>query len=392
MIARLSALALVAALLLAGCWSRREVNDLGVVVGMGVDLTGGGLLEVTLVIAQSGAAGRGEVTGFTRPRIVLQRQGHTITEAIRLAELASPRRLDLHHSRVVVLGERLAARGTDGLLDFLLRSPQIRLTSHIMLLRGAEVGDLFALDPLMEQLQSEALGQMGVNRAGLMIRLKDFFIARATGYTAPLLPVVVLHPHPTREQGAPPLETELSGAAIFAADRVARYLDKSQIRGAMWLRQTVQGAVITVPCPNSGDYHISARIERAERRIIPYMRGQKLSFHVQLTGEMHISDVQCLMDLVDTRTLARVQEALSADVRERVAETIRLSQAIPADPFGFGEHVRALLPAVWRRVGGDRWPQTWARTPVEVFADITLVNVQMSRMPPNLRLPVPQQR
>lgn len=375
-------------LLVTGCWNRRELNDLGVVVGVGVDLTEDGMLEVTMAVAlaqggtqsqdQGGAGGQEQ---SQRTKVILRETGKTFSEAIRLAELTSPRRLALHHVQVVVLGERLAEQGVDLFLDHLLRSNQIRLTSQILLLRGGSLDSLFAPQALMEDLQSEALREMGESRAGLQITLKDYFIARTTPHKAVLIPVVTIEPHSGTEPGAPATHPRLSGAAIFAGDKVATYLTSEQTRGLLWLWRTARYGVLTVECPGHPGKYISARVARSKRQVQPAWNGRRLSLEILMSGTLYLSDLQCPLNLMEQQTTSRVERLFEQRVEDRVTEVLEILQREARDPLGLGELVRTQMPGVWHIVG-RRWEEHFAEADLRVRAKLILRNLQMTDEPP----------
>jgi spore germination protein KC len=380
---RLIATLLTAALVLSGCWSRREINDMAPVVTLGFDRVDQGF-EVTAAIAQPAASAghKGAPGAEGRPKVVLQRRGTTITEALQTMQKAASRRLTLHHSQVIVLGERLAKAGVDPLLDFLLRSPELRLHARVFMLRGAPVADLLTSQPLMENIQSEALREMDDKQTGLAITLKDVAMARAAPYTSVLLPVLELQPHPENVPGAPTNEVVLTGAALFSAQRLATYLDPGETGGTMWLLGSARQAVVTIPCPGAPDQALSAQVVHADRAISPQWDGRRLSFRVVLTGDLYMADVQCPVDLSDPATVARIEAAMRQNVAERVAGVLRKAQAVPADAFGFGERVRARWPALWHQVGDQRWLATWAKTPVQIEPRIKVTHMQTTTFPP----------
>lgn len=383
---RLLALTLTGMLLLSGCWSRREINDLGPVISLGIDRTDDGQLDVTLAIGQPGASPGGKVQkGPSRlSRVILRRQGDTIADALRLAELSSPRRIALDHSQIILFGERFAHEGVDALLDFLLRSPEVRLSARVLMVQGATPTELMVQEPLMRSTQSEALRELESARAGYMASLKEFFIARSTAHISPIISTVRLIPHSSSEAGGVENEVELSGAAIFRDDRVVLTLDESEVRAGVWLKKNPKDAAITAPCPGGKPGKFSVQVTRAKREIEPAVTGGKLSFRVDLTVSVKVVDIQCHEPLTDPKQLVKLADVVGADLTGRISETVRKLQEHKVDPWGFGELVRAKHPALWREVGGERWFETWAEVPVRVTAKLDVVHLNLSNQPPIL--------
>lgn len=384
---RPAAALLVVCLLLSGCWSRRELNDTGVVVGLGIDRTEDGLLAVTMVVAAPAGVSadrRQEGKQANKHKILLRREGRTITEALRLAELAASRKLITHHVQIVLFGERLVSQGIDTVLDYLFRSTEIRLYTHPFVVRGTSVDTVLAAEPLMETLQSQALREMAAMRVGLEMSLKEVFVARATQYRAPMMPVVGMRPHPTSEQGATAFEPELTGTAVIAKNRLALFLDKGETRAILWLRGTTRNAVITIPCRDAPERYASLRVASAGRDILPRWDGRRIAFQVRLRAALRLTEMQCDGDVRDPDVLHWLESAAAQAVADRVKAVIKRTQSIPADPFEFGEHVRALMPGLWPSLGGARWPRVWADTPVDVVARMSVRQSEMTTQAPNM--------
>lgn len=383
---------LLVLLTLGGCWSRREINDLGLITTVGIDLSDEGLIQVTISIAQpaAGGGGKGKQTpAAERPKILMTKEGRSVTEALRLIELAAPRQLNLTHTEAILLGERLVERGIDTYVDYLLREPQIRLNAHLMILRGSPITALLEADPIMENLQSQALTEMEINQAGLTVTLREFFVARATDHQAPIVPVIELQPHRSQEREAPSLYPELVGAAIMKGNRVVAYLDRQQIRGAMWLKGRARGAVITLPCPGeepAPELFISLRVLRAGHGVQPQWDGDSFAFTVRLNADVRITEMHCAVDLDSPAELAELRRRAELAVVERLSSMLAESQAAQADPFEFGDQVRVGFPGLWEQVGGKRWGKTWADAELQVQARFRVEHTGTAKNPAHLDL------
>lgn len=388
---------LFALVLLPGCWSRREINDIAPVMGLGVDAGPAGQLEITFSIAQppgaAGARGGAQQERGRPSRVVLSRVAPTVSEAIRWVQMSAPRRITLHHAGIVVIGERLAERGTDSLMDFLLRNPQVRLSARILMAKGVTPRELFQTEPLMRTTQSEAIRELENLRTNLVVRLKEYFVARASGSQGFILPVLYLRPPSAPTESAHVPELDLSGGAVFREDRVAATLNSEELRGALWLRGNPREGVITIPCPGYPDRMVSARIDSAHRKIRPVWDGRRLSFDVPLTGAVHVAEMHCALNLTDPAQVMQLEAALSREVARYATDVMRKVKEARTDPFLFGETLRATMPAVWRRVGGTRWEETWAATPVRVTAAVRILHADVTvETPPHTqRLPAGQE-
>ncbi|WP_374712305.1 Ger(x)C family spore germination protein [Symbiobacterium terraclitae] len=361
--------------LLSGCWSRRELNDVALVIALGIDMVEPAIYEVTLAVAGPGAAGGGKEqqgNGSQPKTIVVSERGRSFAGILRQIELHLPRRVNLTHTLLVVVGERLAEHGLGDTLDFILRAPEVRLQGMIMMARGS-VRTLLQTEPLMEALVSKSLTEIAQARVGLEMRLWEFFSALATDYRSPMLPVVELVESSDAAQLGQKYLAHLGGAAVLRGDRVALYLDAQEVRAITWLRGHGREGVITVPCGEEpGAEDVSFRITGASVRTRVTLQGKQPAYNVALHGRLRVSEMQCPRSLMQESVRAELLARAEQDLHDLTLRVIRKLQEAEVDPLFFGERIRALHPAVWHEVGVEKWGKTWRQSPVTVTVHLDL--------------------
>lgn len=372
---------LVALLFLTGCWSRREANDLAVVLALGIDRAESGDLQVTLAIADPvGGPGKGdeELRVDAGGTVLVLAGAPTLADAIWRSQRKIPRQVTLQHSQVIVLGQRMAREGMGEVSDFLLRAHEVRLTSQIVVARGT-ARDLLTQPLLLESVMPMGLGELTRSRASPRVNLKDFLRALVEPGWDPLAPVVGVVPHPTGERRAPPSEVMIEGAGIFRGDRWVGELTGSELEGAMWLRGQARDQVLTVPCPGNPGRRLSARVQRGLTAVDPVLSGASVRFRVTAWGEVVIADVPCGGVVSEPETLAKVEEALASHVRDAITRALERTQALGADVWNFAQRVRIRYPGAWRDLE-PRWPEVFRRAAMEIdVARMTITHTELTR-------------
>ena len=118
-------------LIQTGCWGGREINDLEIVVGMGVDKdsTPGNIL-LTAQIAKPGEMGKTSGndggSGDTKAFWNVNSTKSAIFDAARDITHKTGNRLFVSHSQVVIFGNDIAAEGLQKYIDFFLRAHEMR--------------------------------------------------------------------------------------------------------------------------------------------------------------------------------------------------------------------------------------------------------------------------
>lgn len=153
-------------ILLSGCWDRTEVNDLALIVGLGIDQKKDGKIMITVELIAPKAAGGGQMLGGGggdgggggRGKIVRSGTGATVADAISNLQEKLPRRVFWGHTKVIVFGERAARAGIRQHLDFLSRNPQARLRSNVLVSKGTAKSVLELIPPDRTKLIRSAAG------------------------------------------------------------------------------------------------------------------------------------------------------------------------------------------------------------------------------------------
>lgn len=379
---RIGALLAVLTLLLSGCWSRIEVNDLGVVTGLAIDVGEQAAVRVTMFLARSGGEQKGTdkpSSGGSSPVWLVAREAETISDAFREVAMASSRRLSLHHLRVVLVSEEYARKGLAGLLDFLTRYPETRMTIRPMIVVGGRAQDILATPPQLESLQPENLVKTIEAKGGVVQNLKNFLVARVSQTHSGWMHTVHQIERPAQIPGTPDMATELDGAALFYGDRLVETLDRQEAQALAWLLENPRDSVVTAPCPAS-DQLFSVRVERAKTQIRPSLVGNTVSFLTLTLGEVDLRQVLCPGEVESGAVRLKLEQALEEDVRSRLLDLIKKTQAHQTDPAGFGKRLQLKYPAYFRQ-HAQQWPAIWAKSKVTVTVQLHVRHTGLITLP-----------
>ena len=122
---------LILSVLLTGCWDRRELNELGITLALGIDKVEDEYQVTAQVVVPSeistkSSTGRSPVTLF-------HANGETVYEALRKLTKNSPRKIYPGHLRMLVIGEDLAEEGIGESLEFLSRDWELRSDFYVVI-------------------------------------------------------------------------------------------------------------------------------------------------------------------------------------------------------------------------------------------------------------------
>ncbi|MBB6283231.1 spore germination protein KC [Geobacillus subterraneus] len=361
-------LVIVTIAMLGGCWDREEVNDIAVVLGIGIDRVKNEKIRLTVEIAvpraisaeQTGGGGGGGSQGET---IVRSGTGVTIADAIAQLQERLPRRLFWGHTKVVIFGEKAAKVGIREHLDFLIRHPQTRIRSNVLVSKGSAKSVLELLPPI-EQSSSEVLREMAESRTLLRKTVKETLqMLKGEAGTA-LLPMVKVLPP---EKGKKEIETDafIYGTAIFKKDRMVGQIDDYTTRGVLWIRNEIKQAHVTVKIPGEKG-NITSRMIRSHTDVTPkYEKGRwKIVVNVMTEDDIILNGTK--LNLLSERNIERIETELEKDINRRMKRALnRLQKEMEADVFGFAEAIHKKHPRQWRHLK-KRWNDLFPEVPVEL--------------------------
>jgi spore germination protein KC len=353
-------------ILLSGCWDRTEVNDLALIVGLGIDQKKDGQIMVTVeLIVPKAAGGGGQILGGGggMGTMVKSGTGTTVADAISNLQEKLPRRVFWGHTKVIVFGEKAAKAGIRQHLDFLSRNPQARLRSDVLVSKGTAKSVLELIPPI-EQSSSEVLRELSESKLLLRVTIKEALQMLSGDTGALALPMVKILPP---EKGKKDLETIafIQRTAIFKKDKMIGDINDQLTRGVLWLRDEIKRANITVS-PKGEKGNITATMIRAHTEFVPKYEKGKWKMIVKVTTEDDIILNGTKLDLLNPKYAKMVEKELENATNKRIRDALKkVQKEMKADIFEFAEIFHRKYPREWNRVK-NRWEEIFPTVEVVV--------------------------
>ncbi|MGE5485428.1 MAG: Ger(x)C family spore germination protein [Ignavibacteriales bacterium] len=370
-------LLVLVASLLGGCWSRKEITEIAIVLGTGIDLLPDGRIRLSVQIARPGAFyGGGEAGGGGRQPAswVVSGEGKTVEEAARYLAMRVPRELYWGHSIILVFGEEMARRGLRPVGDFFNRERQPRETMWVMVAEG-EAKDVLECNSVLEKTSAQAAAFLTRMRTGFAVQIREFTEMLASKGVQPVATRVIVKElgttqGPTQEGMAPAQrQVEVSGVAVFSEDRLIGWLDDHETRGLLWLKGEVVKGCIAVPSPEEPDKEISLRTRQGQTKIIPQYDGGRVRFDVKIKTEADIVEQQSLENLARPEKIKALEKLMGEEIRTRATAALEKAQReYGVDIFGFGDAFHRKYKRDWQKLK-DRWDEEFARAEVSITVE-----------------------
>jgi germination protein, Ger(x)C family len=368
-----------------GCWSRREINQLGFVGSVAIDaVEDSQLLEVTaqLIRPEAITAGGGGGTtggGMSKERVwIISAKGTTFSDAISKLNTISGDYLFFGQQTSIIIGEEAARRGIKQLLDVFDRLPQLRRTIWVTVTPG-RAKSILETDPKLTGIPSLTIESLfrysRENSVAYPSNLNEVMIALSSRSTSPIAARLTAVSN-EGEQDVNGPEIKLEGSGVFKGNQLVGWFDSLETRGLLWITEKFKHTTMTISKEDEFEEkqkHISFYILTAKRKLHTELKDQKLSIQIKITCHCNLIEQTGSRDMLsrelklDQETINAFESAIASQIKEETLAALMKAQQYQTDVFGIGERFYIEHPQQFKEVQKD-WPELLANAEFEIAA------------------------
>ncbi|WHH60215.1 Ger(x)C family spore germination protein [Petroclostridium sp. X23] len=367
-------------LFLSGCWDRKELNDIGIVLATAVDKdrTEGKVCVTSQVVRPAALKMQGG--GNVVPVELICGSGNTIFEAIRNMTKQFDRRGYYAHNKVIIIDEHLAKEGLEVFMDFFERSQELRRLNWVFIAKNTIAKEILGVEHGIEKVQATYLESMikkqTLNSEASVVDLLEFIKKASGSGISPVMGVMEIQEQPNfpveEKKGNITKGVKLSGTAVFKKDKLVGYLDSVETRGFNWVSGKVKNGVINVPSPMEKDKLISIEIKSASSKIEPIIEGEKISFNIEIKEEGDIAAQQSNIDTSDIEIFRTIEKEQQKVIEKEVKTAIdKIQKVMGSDVLGFGSAISKKYPKKWEEIK-DNWGEQFPEAEYTVSIETKL--------------------
>lgn len=356
-------------LLLSGCWSAKEANEIDYVMGVGVDKADNGDIILTIQTPDLSAL-KAENPGSGEKYRSISARGATTFEALRNYVNVGGQKLFWGHIQICVIGEHAARDGVEDFLDFFSSDPELRGTSMIAIVKGMAKDVMEArvsLTPIPSDYLSNLLTNATVNGKAPKVQLVDFnrMLTEPVG-SQPYLPLMELMSQAEYDKRIAKLDTPSSkgpeqspvvytgGTAVFRGTRLKGFLNERETRGLLWTKQFMKSALIPIKTDDGGMASLEL-IGGVRSKVTVKMDGDTARIKLIISANLNIGDRSGSTNLAEVQELKKLQDSFNALVKKEVEMAFdKAVRKYHSDIFSFGNALNDRSPKDWSRVQ-ERW-------------------------------------
>lgn len=351
---------------LTGCWNRRELNTLAIVMGVGIDKASeGNEIELTTQIVKTDKLhpAEGQSAGDQKAYFNLVGTGTDVFTILRSDTHKVSRKLYIPYNQVIILGEDLAKEGVQDYLDVFMRDHEARLNVNILVAQG-KANDVLDFEPDFGKIPASSITQLLENRGATSqtseLELVDFMKCLTCETTAAVAPMI------STEGTGKEKRVEVSAGAVLKRGKMVGKLTEKETRGQLWVTDEIKSGLMNVKVDQ-----IEATIEniKAKTKVTPILKEDGT---IQI--KIRIKQLGTLGSQTGTESLAtpekmrQLNQETEQAIEEEIQQSIQKARELNADIFKFGELVHQKYPKEWKTLEPE-WDTLFQKIDVEI--DVT---------------------
>ncbi|WP_209123220.1 Ger(x)C family spore germination protein [Alkalihalobacillus sp. BA299] len=370
---------------LIGCWDRREVNDIAIVLTTGIDYKDEKEIELSVEMVMpeemAGKIKEGGGGSGTRTTFIESATGITVADARSKLQEKISRYLFWGHAEATVIGEQLAEKGIREHVDFFARMAEARLRNQVFVSKG-KAKDLISSLPHLEDSATQTIQELSQFQIGMnvtMSKLMQMLKSETGGAALPMIDST----SSKKEPGKLPDKSQLKlmGTAVFKEDKMIGSLDSEVTRGLLWLRDEIRYATITLDVPE-GEGKVTMEMIRSETELIPHLENDKWKITVKIKTEDDVIQNASNLDLRNPEFIMLIEKEIEKEVEERIKLAVeKVQKDMKVDILKFDSTFQREYKKKWQ-TAKERWAEIFPEIEIEFVVDPHILRPGGSTGPP----------
>ncbi|WP_332692606.1 Ger(x)C family spore germination protein [Halalkalibacter lacteus] len=365
---------------LSGCWNSLELTDLAYVMGVGIDQTEEGQIELTTQMYSPtqtvGAQGGSSTEGRTYFSVITKDE--SVFEAIRDIPLHVGRKAQWSHMRIILIGEEFARKNDiSDVLDFFYRDHEPRFLSHVIITKG-RTSDYWNIKPFIEKTTAQQLRTIQESGTAFSSKSKETRIldlALQLNYQLKLATV----PYIERTNQTP--ESVVStGLAIVSDGKMHDRISTADVHNLLILTDDYNSGTIEYPCQDKENQQKNRsdtlEVTQLKTKLSPNFSESPPTIHFSTKVEGHIGEFQCSTMATDEER-QKLQVHIENALKTQLEAFITYLQDEKLDVIGIGNTLYRKDPKLWEKQK-ENWEQIFSEIKFEIDVEIIIKSTGMT--------------
>ena len=370
----------LASLLLSGCWSKRELNELAIVVALGIDKVDDDY-EVSIQVVDPSEISSKQPSSGRSPVVTYHAKGKSVFEAIRRMTTITPRKPYFSHLQIVVIGEELAKEGLNEPLDFIARDHEFRNDFDVIVSHEATAKEVLnILTPIEKIPANKLLNSIQVSEKSfgstLSVSTDELLNTLSSKEKSAVLSAVEIHgdtklgiDQTNVERIKTPVILKYAGIAVFKEDKLVGVLSEEESTYYNFLNNKIESTIQVIACPKGGE--LSTEITKSTSKIKGTFKNSQPKITITIDITQNIGEVNCDINLTKDKTIHLIDKKTEEKIKEHTEKTLKIIQKdYKLDILAFGEALHRTDPKEWKKIQKE-WSTIYPEVTVNIEVHVT---------------------
>jgi len=329
-------------LLLTGCQNYRELTDIAITTAISIDYNIE-TKEYTLLTQVVNSVKKQDVSSGNEPTFLnFTSSSNSLSEAMSKIVLESPRKLYISQTEVIILSKEIIENKLTEVLDYLVRNPEIRGETLILLAPNKEDLKGITIQTLLDNLSSsnivsslEETEKEGYTTLITLNNLTDMYL---NPYKEIILPTLYVEGDISiAEEEENKTSTNYKGTvkigslAIFKDTTLLGYIDIEETKYLNIIRNSLDKTLITMPY-NEG--YITFELYNIKVKNTPSIKNNTIT--LTITGKGKAYEIITNTNIEDITKVQDIQEHLNTYIKQNTLNTFNtIRNNYNTDTFNF---------------------------------------------------------
>jgi spore germination protein len=349
--------------LLSGCWDQAIIENVGIILMQGVELSEDDRLLITDVAPVIGSSEKNQVK-------IVSMTADNPRESREIGNNKAFQNLSGGKTQEILFSEEMAKRGVHDIIEIFERDPSNPALAYVVVVEGSpkelvEKASKVREEPLFPMAVHQMLEQNIQKSQIPETRICTYDIDYYADGIDPVTPMI-------RLEGD---EIVVSGSALFAKDKMVGKIGTRQTELLLAMMDEFKPAEYTFKDEifKSNDASESPRkglnmlIKKADLKIKVGIADNIPEINISMKFSGYLSDYTW-DDLDKDTEQSKLEGAMTNEITRECNELVQYLQSVGSDPIGFGDKIEARDYDYW---GSIDWKEVYKTAKIDVDAVVT---------------------
>ncbi|WP_413381091.1 Ger(x)C family spore germination protein [Alkalihalobacillus sp. 1P02AB] len=376
--------------LLSGCWSKTELNEIGIVTAIGIDLIEDEYIISVQILNPSEIA---QIASSNQiPVYVYSIKANSILEAIKKMSTIVSREIYIAHTRMVIIGEELAVNGISNILDFFTRYNELRPDFYLVIAKDYRAEEIISVLTPLEKIPANKMYTSMILSERIWaptrgVKIDELINTILSDGMEPVLTGVTLYKSGKSEGDSESNvknvnqyeDLQLTPFSVFQQDRLIGWLNEQESKGVNYLNADVISTVGPIDCQED-NRNFTTEVTSAKADVKSKIVSGKPVFFVHISLSAELKETSCRIDPTNRESIKKYEQLMINELRHTLAQTFAAVEHYQSDFLGLGDLLKRQQPSYWEE-NKQSWQEQLSKLSVEYQLDVSIERIGTTTKP-----------